>query len=48
MWEYNELSVWVVAELKAINFKPTKALRQILFSVARLIIKKQSKIRFGD
>ncbi len=34
--------------LKARSFKPTTALRQTLFSVAKLIIKKQSKIRFDD
>ncbi len=42
------MSVWAVAELKAKNFKPTTALSQTLFSVSKLIIKKQSKIRFGD
>ncbi len=34
--------------IKEINFKSTTDHGQTLFLVAKLIIKKQSKIRFGD
>ncbi len=43
------LSAWLygVREFETLNFKITDAVSQNLFSVAKLIIKKQSKIRFG-